>query len=194
MSDLRPVLEHLRTATALHHQLLEDRLDAVKRLGDMSDRGPMLLKYYRMHASAEAAVTPWLAPIDDLQLEQRRRTPALADGLAALGLALPCAGSMPLVEVCGKVEALGILYVLEGSSLGGRMIRKAIAAQGRDLTGLGFLDPYGAEIGARWREFLAILEREGAEDPVGVSRGGVRGFAHAYACLMEAQSPALAPL
>ena len=84
-----------------------------------------------------------------------------------------------------RAEALGWLYVLEGSSLGGKVIRKQVTSSGGDMTGLGFLDPYGAELGARWRAFLNVLEREGRSeaDLEAMVAGAQAGFRYAEACL-----------
>ncbi len=78
-------------------------------------------------------------------------------------------------------EALGLLYVLEGSTLGATVIRRQAAAEGVDITDMSFLDPYGALTGAYWRAFLAVLERECQDEPsvAAAARGGVAGFHYA---------------
>jgi heme oxygenase len=85
-----------------------------------------------------------------------------------------------------------MLYVLEGSSLGARVIRKQAAAQGQDMTGLSFLDPYGAAVGERWKAFTAVLAREcPADDHQAVEdvvRGGVAGFACAESWLCDREA------
>jgi heme oxygenase len=79
-------------------------------------------------------------------------------------------------------EALGMLYVLEGSTLGGRMILRALAERGVHDPALQFLDPYGTDTGARWRAFLDVLARETGDDEERIAaacRGGVTAFRHA---------------
>lgn len=183
MTANRSVISHLRDATAEAHKGLEDKIDAVARLSLDADRRVLVPRYYLMHAMAEAAAEPLVLFLPGLDFTFRRRTPLLAQDLHALDLPLPALPS-PSLDLASPAEALGLLYVMEGSSLGGRMIRKAIAARGADLTGLSFLDPYAEQTGERWRAFLSVLEREGASDPDAATRGGVKGFAHAKACLL----------
>ncbi len=182
------VLEQLRAATAAAHRELDSGLNVIDRLSTVNGRKVMVPRYYRMHLSAEQAAWPWLEPIPELDLPERGRTAMLAADLDALEIASPQEGGEAL-ELCSRAEALGVLYVLEGSTLGGRMIRKAIGARGSDLTGLSFLDPYGSRTGARWRDFLGVLEREAADDFGGAVRGAVLGFNHAGACLFDGVPP-----
>lgn len=74
-----------------------------------------------------------------------------------------------------------MFYVLEGSTLGGHVILRGLAARGVTDAGLAFLDPYGAETGARWRGFLAVLAREVRDDGAKAAAciGAVRVFRHA---------------
>jgi heme oxygenase len=68
--------------------------------------------------------------------------------------------------VAGTDEALGRLYVLEGSTLGGAFIDRHLAG----LPGLGGIrlhafSPYGAETGAMWHAFRQVTRDR-------VARGG----------------------
>lgn len=138
-----------------------------------------------MHASADPVLKRWLGGLVDLDIGARQRTTRLNDDLRALGAAVPEQADLPPVNFGSEGEALGFLYVLEGSSLGGRVILKALAAGGATAEGLSFLDPYGPETGARWRSFLAVLEQAGAASIDEVAKGGVHGFEHARRCLVD---------
>jgi len=52
---------------------------------------------------------------------------------------------------------------------------------------LGFLDPYGADTGRRWRPFLLILERglQTCEQKADAVKGALNTFAFANACLRK---------
>ncbi len=56
----------------------------------------------------------------------RRRTDALRGDLAALGAAPPAAVDIGQLE--GRAEMVGVLYVLEGSRLGGAVLRRRLMA------------------------------------------------------------------
>jgi heme oxygenase len=166
---------HLRSVTDEHHRRLEHRLDIVARLADPPARRKMIRRYAELHIPADATLGPYLRDVDGLDMPARRRTPLLA-GRAGSG-ALP---AFPRPN--SRAEALGMLYVLEGSSLGGRLILRTLASRGIDDPDLAFLDPYGPETGRRWRGFLAVLSREVDNDEdriLQAGSGALHAFAHA---------------
>ena len=152
-----PVLTQLRLATGDIHRRLDAGLDAVNRLERACSRPDMIRGYFAFHKGVDAAVAPWLAEDSGLDYAARRRTPALRRAVKAMNLAeSPPRRRFPALG--NRAQAYGALYVVEGSVLGGRLIRNTIAERGRDLDGLDFLDPYGTATGERWRTFLAQLE------------------------------------
>ena len=188
-----PVLTALRTATRSAHDRLERRLDAFDAFAKADARVSIVISYYRLHGPAEAHLAPWLFGIPDLDYAGRQRAPLIQNALAELGVRAPASPGPRLPKVQNAAEALGFLYVLEGSSLGGRMIRRNLARRGVGLAGLEFLDPYGAQAGVRWAGFLRVLEREagggGSAMDCAVS-GAIMAFAHSEACLCGDAVPA----
>lgn len=64
-------------------------------------------------------------------------------------------------------QALGVLYVLEGSSLGGQVIARKLKDHGFiNDQNLNFFNHYGSETGVFWRRFLAFLEEQSQRDDV----------------------------
>ncbi len=173
------VINRLRAATAEAHQELEACLDMVREAADRTGRRTLVARFYALHLGAERALAPLLAGYPGLEFDARRRSPWLAADLAELGLdprkIPPCRIASP----ASTAEALGFFYVLEGSTLGGKVIAKAMAAKGADMRGLGFLTPYGEETGGRWRDFMALLEAAGPRAGDAIVRGGMNGFAAA---------------
>lgn len=184
------VLSRLRDATRDAHERLEGRLDILERMKTPEGRHHLVRGFHGLHSGAEAVLAPWLSGLDGLDFAERRRVGRLADDLKVLGISAgpPC----PVVAPTSASEALGMLYVLEGSSLGAKVIRKQAALRGQDMTGLSFLDPYGERTGERWRGFLAVLSREApADDEAAVEavvRGGVSGFGYAESWLCEPEA------
>jgi heme oxygenase len=175
-------LDRVRTATGLSHARLEQRLDAVSCLADPSLRDGMIARYAVFHLSAEVALAPHLERVPGLDFAGRSRAGLFDAGSATIG-------KPHFPRPASRAEALGLFYVIEGSTLGGRMILRALADVGVSHPALAFLDPYGAETGTRWRAFLAVLERETAGDGGLVEeavRGAVRGFDHAETVLCGA--------
>ena len=165
----------LRAATGAQHARLDARLDAVARFADPERRLGLCARYAALHIPADTALAPWLSEVPGLVLASRSRAPLLARFAGAQSLpAFPAPASV--------AEAFGMLYVLEGSTLGGRFIAGALAARGIAESDLAFLDPYGHETGARWRSFLAVLAREIGDDArliADACGGAVRAFDHA---------------
>jgi len=181
------VLERVREATRDMHEALERRLDILSRMETLEGRKVLAERFHALHAGVEAAIASTLQQLPDLNFEDRRRTALLAADLQALGVAPAPPASIKRAE--STAEALGLLYVLEGSSLGGKVIRKQAMARGLDMDGLSFLSPYGEQTGQYWRAFLDVLDRECPEHDLSSGEAAVRGakagFAHAQMVLCE---------
>ena len=110
---------------------------------------------------AVAGLRDWLPDLDERLVKARW----LRDDLGALG-ADP---ALPLAHVpgLGLEAALGTLYVIEGSTLGGRIIEKRLArALGvTPETGGRYYHAYGDARGPRWKAFQAGLDAYGAAHP-----------------------------
>lgn len=182
------VLGRLRLETRAAHDRLERNLDIFGRLTTARGRRQVVERFYGWHAGAEEALSPVLSGVLGLDYSARSRLGLLRSDLVAIGAdgaeTLPVCAVEPPATI---LEALGMLYVLEGSTLGGRVIRREMTAAGLSMTGLAFLDPYGGLAGERWRGFLSVLRRE---SPAGnltgrdeVVRGGLAGFRQAEAWL-----------
>lgn len=98
---------------------------------------------------------------------ERIKTPWLKTDLAHLGLSCSAIAALPqcahLPDLNDPVDGLGALYVLEGATLGGRVILNALQpVLGISATAGGrFFASYGEAVGRRWREFLGVLEAFG---------------------------------
>jgi heme oxygenase len=161
MTARRLVVDVLRADTHAAHTALDQGFDTVDRLAVVAERGVMLGRYYCLHAAAERAMVPFLQDDQELDMPSRARSAVIARGLDAVGAERP--GLVPALAIGSRAAALGALYVVEGSTLGGRGILRALRDRGVDTAGLEFLDPYGAQCGAMWRAVLAVLERDLAE-------------------------------
>jgi heme oxygenase len=168
-------LARLRAATGPTHARLERRLDAVERLANPLHRRDLIDRFAMLHAPVASALEPHLAHLSGLDFHARDRKTLFG---SVSERKWPIAFPSP----CNTAEALGMMYVLEGSTLGGRFILQALTERGVDVSELAFLDPYGARTGERWRSFLGILERETADDERRVAdacAGASAAFAHA---------------
>lgn len=114
-----------------------------------------------------AVVAPLERALDDAGVESiledwgvRRRTVALRTDLASLGSEMPAALSVPTIR--GEAQMLGVLYVLEGSRLGARILAR-LAASADDPRVSGAMRFLGHGEDTRlWPDFLARLEASDA--------------------------------
>lgn len=171
------VLQSLRAATSEQHRAIETGAAVEARLRDPRRRPAMLARLHQLHAAVERAIAPWSEWMESAGYRPQSRSPLIAAGLRALGAPPPAPFNPPPLASPG--EALGWIYVADGSALGGRVMRRAMIADGIDLTGLDFLDPHGDETGPRWRAFLVAMDRAcaaGLARPADVVRGGRDAF------------------
>lgn len=90
-----------------------------------------------------------------------------------------------------RARALGCLYVIEGSSLGARVLLRQVQRLGYDArSGAGFLHAHAdGESGGRWQRFLALLESAGADPAMAAPacHAAVETFGLAERCFRRAQ-------
>lgn len=151
------VLRALRSGTAAEHADLERLLGLLDPALDRTRLSGVLERMHGFWLAAEAGLDSWAARFPEdarsVHWEGRRRADLFAVDLAALGA--HGADSAPdLPEPAGTDQALGRLYVLEGSTLGGVFIDRHLAALPA-FSGLRLraFSPYGARTGAMWRAF-----------------------------------------
>lgn len=184
--SVSPVLQALRTATAEIHTKIETETDVERRLRDIAERPAMMARFHALHSAVEAAVAPWRSAFAEDGYDPESRSLLIRKGLETLGgtpeereaaVALPTYG-----------EAIGWVYVAEGSMLGGRIMRKAMVRDDIPLTGLEFLDPWGDETGTRWRAFMHAMESacaSGRATQTDIVKGGEDAFDLAFSVLVS---------
>ncbi len=158
--------DRLRARTLTLHEEAERALNLEARLSSIDAYCGLLRTLWQLHAGYEAAFAgqPWsYSPID---FAARRRSDMVLTDLRVLGVAdIP---SVPLTaSVTGMFDAIGCLYVLEGSTLGGQIIlrrareRLGIAAD----AGAIFFRGYGEQTGAMWRQLIDAINQIPADSP-----------------------------
>jgi heme oxygenase len=81
----------------------------------------------------------------------------LATDLQALGRPLPEAPA-PVPRVRSIAQALGVMYVLEGATLGLAVVTRRLPPSHPAIAGAGrFMAAYGSRTGSRWSEFQRML-------------------------------------
>ncbi len=153
--------ERLRTETAAIHARLHRHPGlsaAASGKIDSTDYRALIIRLYGFHRAFEDCVCGFVRFEDG-----PTRSDLLASDLEALGIgsdgrdAIPlCAAIKPFLT---SAEALGALYVVEGSALGGMQIARALrsASTPTGVTGYRFFSNDGVSRPG-WKELLARLE------------------------------------
>lgn len=184
--SVSPVLQSLRTATADIHTAIETQADVERRLRDLDERPAIVARFHVLHSAVEAAIAPWRASFEADGYEPDRRSPLILTGLEALGVPTPADEAVVALPTYG--QAIGWVYVAEGSMLGGRVMQKAMVRDGIPLTGLDFLDPWGDGTGSRWRAFMHAMDSvcaSGRATQEDVVKGGIDAFDLAFRLLVS---------
>lgn len=158
-----PVLQDLRAGTAELHIALEKRLPFFSDTLDTQAFVRLMQAYYGFYLPLENALLRSDAMPADFDLTPRLKASTLRTDLHALGVSaealqnLPQCQPLPVID--SSAACLGVLYVLEGATLGGQILRREIATRlGLEAdNGAAFLDIYGAATGRRWRDFIEYL-------------------------------------
>jgi heme oxygenase len=152
--------QRLRAATAAAHEDLERSLGWEARVATVAGYRDLLARFRGFHAVYEPAIGAALA--DEAFFAPRRRLARLDADLRHLGVAtdLDALSRPPAPTLTEPGAAIGALYVLEGSTLGGQMIGRRIAAlHGFDAeTGCRYYLAHGSRTGAMWAAFRARLD------------------------------------
>lgn len=167
------VLTRLRQETRAEHEAVEQVLDLMAPSLSRDGYCQRLKQFYGFYAPLEQALRAWddcaKGPADHTGLSISMRaaldtrltkTALLREDLACLGVsveALPLCQSLP--PLARQTEVLGCLYVLEGATLGGRMISQHVRATlGITPAGGGsFFEGYGAGTGQMWQAMRQLL-------------------------------------
>ena len=152
-------MAELRAVTRERHDRIERRVDLTARLASIEDYRGLLAQLHGFYAPMEVALAPHAGEVAGLDFHGRRKASLLLDDIGALGgREGPTAEDLPAVAT--PEHALGVLYVLECSSLGGAVIGR-MARERLGVTrerGARFFGAYGGSVGSRWRAFGAAVE------------------------------------
>jgi len=161
-------LAALKSATQHEHEALDAALDLMNPEIDAATYRRHLASFFGIYVPMEhalSAVEGWSE--HGIDLPARCKAEALRADLVALGVAepdaLPMCQTLPLLP--SLATALGSLYVLEGASLGGRIISRHVEKQFGYTAAHGaqYFNGYGARTGEMWMTFRRAVDTYGAE-------------------------------
>ncbi len=165
----------LKTETAKKHEALEASMFVNQIMNnslDVDDYKKLLTINYIIHQKLENKLANMLGTelADELEMDSRLKINALEKDLNYWqidNLTLPPLDFDLYVPEKNTAEILGALYVLEGATLGGNVIKKHILANPNfkdHENGLNYYGVYGSALGAKWKSFVTVLNNRVKEE------------------------------
>jgi heme oxygenase len=166
-------IKNLRQETAASHQHLEDNALSRALLSPsltLSDYRAYLAALYAVTIACEDQVFPAISHIvPDLQC--RYKSGKIIEDLSCTGLSDVEIDALPVCqfEFSTPAEALGIMYVIEGSTLGGRILYKHVHESFglSSERGAAYFWGYGEQTGILWKSFISAFSQFAVENHSG---------------------------
>lgn len=159
--------EHLKKHSRPDHDSIENSIDLLKLANNLGDYTNLIKAFYGYYFSVENSLKHFESNFlaIGINLNERSKLPLLKKDLESLGvkpeeiLKLPKCTLLP--EINTFAQAMGVLYVLEGSTLGGQIISRQLAKSQILLNGqerASFFISYGPSTGLMWSNFKKSLD------------------------------------
>lgn len=151
---------NIKEATKAEHQNLEKqvvlKLKAIRSNADYAD---LLKHFYAYFSHIEATIKPYITEAILPNYAQRRNSSYIKADILELGGDITDLPYTTVPKIENAVEALGALYVLEGSIMGGSIIIKMLE-KGGVTKGVSFFSGYGEATGLMWGNFVTVLNAQ----------------------------------
>jgi heme oxygenase len=178
------LMAQLKSETAEVHARTESHLRFLAADFTLAEYRETLLRFLGFYRPCEAALTHATAGSSlEHFVRERLKTPAISHDLALLGCtdaevaATPDTGNLPRLDT--PASALGMMYVLEGATLGGAIVARHLrqhfgwsvvegtnqaGAQVEQTRPLQFFTVYGDQLRDRWRAFAELTEQHASPE------------------------------
>ncbi|WP_256011470.1 biliverdin-producing heme oxygenase [Desertivirga xinjiangensis] len=147
----------IKEATRVPHQQVEKKVVLrIKAIRNEADYANLLTHFYAYFNAVEKAVAPYITTEILPDLAERRNSSYIKADIEALGA---CVDELPdcLTPAINNIpQAIGALYVLEGSIMGGPYIVQMLEKAGLSK-GFSFFSGYGEASGQKWALFTEVL-------------------------------------
>lgn len=150
----------IKEATKEAHLNLEKKVvQKMKAIRSDADYADFLKHFYAYFNQVEKAIAPYITAELLPDHTMRRNSSYLKQDIEELGLTVDELPAATAPEVTNTLQALGALYVMEGSVMGGPIIVKMLEKFGI-TKGVSFFSGYGEATGQMWGKFVAVLNAQ----------------------------------
>lgn len=176
------ISDYLKKNTADLHDAAEKLFNSQKifdRTFTLDDYKKIITNNYIMLLNSENEIFTYLSDqfSEKLQLNERKKLGLIEKDLESLSIE----NQIPLqkVDISDQNEALGMMYVIEGSTLGGNVIAKQLSkTEGFEEVTFNFFGCYQDKTGAMWKNFKEILDSEVQEEHYDEVLAGAKKLYH----------------
>jgi heme oxygenase len=169
------LIEQIRASTGNEHQQLEATLlPYIDKISNKEDYSALLRAFYGYIHPVQEKIMLQIDKTLVPGIEDRRHAKLLLLDLEAMDDAGEPVLCQELPAINSHTSAMGALYVLEGSTLGGKIISKMIAGKLNGAASLQFFNGYGEKTGSMWKEFITQLQQNDHPDHNGIIVESVR--------------------
>jgi len=151
--------EQLKESTRPSHQALEKKMvSMIKKIRTRQDYVTFLKLMYGYYSALEKRVQDY---VSDFEIGKRRKAERLLEDISYFESASTPDLCKDLPPITSHAEALGAMYVMEDSTMGGKIIASMIEGQAgiNGPSGFSFFNGYGDDTGRMWEEFKVFLNR-----------------------------------
>ncbi len=173
------IQQRLAEATRAMHQRIEDN-PFVHALNDHLPLEPsyrwLLSSLHPFVQGAEECLKTFLARRSEYDVLRRCRLALLENDLALMEITHEASENGSFDSIQTPMEALGLLYVLEGSRKGGQFIAPLLQRTEPHLP-VSYLRGYGEATDEEWERFCQLLERHTLpEEQEEIVSGAIKAF------------------
>jgi heme oxygenase len=156
--------EKLKAATTTEHDDLEEKMfvgNIMSKTLSIAQYKQLLLTNYLIHANYETEIFSKIEAsiAESLHLDERAKLGALEKDLVQAALP-PATIVIPNYRNWTPWKALGAMYVLEGATMGGKVIYKQLLANpnfSKVNFKFNYYHCYGDQLMSKWTEFVTVL-------------------------------------
>lgn len=150
----------IKEATKEAHQNLEKKVVLkMKAIRSDADYADFLKHFYAYFNEVEQAIAPYINTGLLPDYAERRNSAYLKKDIEELGGSTNDLPAAQAPKITNTIQALGALYVMEGSIMGGPIIVKMLEKFGI-TKGVSFFSGYGEATGQMWGKFIAVLNAQ----------------------------------
>lgn len=146
----------IKEETKAHHQETEKKVVLrIREIKNDADYAALLKCFYAYFSAVEKAIAPYINGVLP-DYKERRDSSYIKTDIEALGGNAENLPQATVPAIANEMQAMGALYVLEGSIMGGPYIIQMLQKKGI-AKGFSFFKGYGEESASKWSAFTEVL-------------------------------------